>query len=323
MIQSLYEPNYLTLTLYIIMAKSTAFQYDPDILAQTSSLKIQAVNLVDGLLSGQHRSRHKGSSVEFAEYKDYSPGDDIRHIDWKVVGKTDKYHVKQFEQSTNLKSTILLDASGSMRYERPNRDGQGLKKLDYARTLAAALSYLLLKQFDAVGLALFNEKLTQHLPPRSKPSHFQQIIHCLESGEFNGDTHFQKVVEELIGRISGRGMLILISDLLSKEDDIYKTLKLIRSRGLEVMLFHILDPDEISLPFEGDVIFESLEDDPEIGLDPEDIRKQYQKVILKQIEYYRKNCLAIGVDYMFMETTTPLEQALKYFLLRRKSLRKL
>jgi uncharacterized protein (DUF58 family) len=126
------------------MAKPTAFQYNADILSQTSSLKIQAVNLVDGLLSGQHRSRHKGSSVEFAEYKDYTPGDDIRHIDWKVVGKTDKYHVKQFEQSTNLKSTILLDASGSMRYEHNNKDRQGLKKIDYARTLAAALSYLLL-----------------------------------------------------------------------------------------------------------------------------------------------------------------------------------
>jgi uncharacterized protein (DUF58 family) len=305
------------------MAKPTAFQYEPDILSQVSSLKIQAVNLVDGLLSGQHRSRHKGSSVEFAEYKDYTPGDDIRHIDWKVVGKTDKYHVKQFEQSTNLKSTILLDASGSMRYESPNGDSQGLKKLDYARTLAAALSYLLLKQFDAVGLTLFNEKLTQHLPPRSKPSHFQQIIHCLESAEFNGVTLFQKVVEDLVGRISGRGMLILISDLLTQDDDIYKTLKLIRSRGLEVMLFHILDPDEVSLPFDGDVIFESLEDDPEIGLDPVDIRDKYQKLILEKIDFYKKNCLAIGVDYMFMETSTPLEQALKYFLLRRKSLRKL
>ena len=197
------------------MAKPTAFQYNADILSQTSSLKIQAVNLVDGLLSGQHRSRHKGSSVEFAEYKDYTPGDDIRHIDWKVVGKTDKYYVKQFEQSTNLKSTILLDTSGSMGYEHDNSDRQGLNKLDYARTLAAALSYLLLKQFDAVGLTLFNEKVTQHLPPRSKPSHFQQILHCLESAEFSGVTHFQKVIEELIGRLTGRGMLILISDLLS------------------------------------------------------------------------------------------------------------
>jgi len=306
-----------------MMAKQTAFQYEPEILSQISSLKIQAVNLVDGLLSGQHRSRHKGSSVEFAEYKDYSQGDDIRHIDWKVVGKTDKYHVKQFEQSTNLKSAIMLDASGSMRYERPNSDRQGLNKLDYARTLAAALSYLLLKQFDAVGLTLFNDKLTQHLPPRSKPSHFQQILHCLETAQFDGITHFQKVVEELIERISGRGMLIFISDLLSKDDNIYKTLKLIRSRGLEVMLFHILDPDEVSLPFEGDIIFESLEDDPEIGLDPTEISTQYQKVISEQIEFYKKNCPAIGVDYMFMETSTPLEQALKYFLLRRKSLRKL
>lgn len=305
------------------MAEQAAFQYDPDILAKTSSLKIQAVNLVEGLLSGQHRSLHKGSSVEFAEYKDYSPGDDIRHIDWKVVGKTDKYHVKQFEQSTNLKCTILLDASGSMRYESPNGKITGLSKLDCARTLAAALSYLLLKQFDSVGLTLFNDKLTEHVPPRSRPSHFQQILHCLESAEFSGMTRIQKATEDLIGRLPGRGMLILISDLLANDDDIYKTLKLLRSRGLEVMLFHILHPDEVTLPFEGDIVFESLEDDPPIGLDPFEIREQYQRIIRGQIDFYQKNCAALGVDYLFLETSTPLEQALRYFLLRRKRLYKL
>ena len=146
--------------------KDESQNFDPQVLARISSLKITATNLVDGILSGQHRSRHKGSSVEFAEYKDYSPGDEIRHIDWKVAGKTDKYHVKQFEQSTNLKCTILLDSSGSMGYQSPfNKE---VSKIDYARNLVAGLSYLFLKQFDAVGLTLFNNQVVHHIPPRSK-----------------------------------------------------------------------------------------------------------------------------------------------------------
>jgi len=302
------------------MQEKESFAYDPKVLSRISALKIRALNLVEGLLSGNHRSRHKGSSVEFAEYKDYSPGDEIRHIDWKVVGKTDKYHVKQFEQSTNLKCTILLDASGSMGYVSPNETG--MSKMDYARTLVASLSCLLLKQFDAVGLTLFNDQVIQHIPPRSKTSHLQHILHGLCAIEPHGITRIDQVVESLVERLQGRSMLVLVSDLLAKEDDIYKDLKLIASRGLEVVLFHILHPDEVSLPFEGDFIFESLEDDPDIGLDPQDIREEYQNMVRRQIESYKKQCLGLGVDYVFLETTTPLDQALSYYLLKRQSLSK-
>ncbi len=302
------------------MEEKETFAYEPEVLARISALKIRALKLVEGLLSGNHRSRHKGSSVEFAEYKDYSPGDEIRHIDWKVVGKTDKYHVKQFEQSTNLKCTILLDASGSMGYVSPNETG--MTKMDYARTLVASLSCLLLKQFDAVGLTLFNDQVVQHIPPRSKTSHLQHILHGLSTIEPQGVTRIDQVVGSLVERLQSRSMLILVSDLLAKEDDIYKDLKLLVSRGLEVVLFHILHPDEVSLPFEGDFIFESLEDDPDIGLDPQDIREEYQKVVQKQIESYKKQCLGLGVDYVFLETTTPLDQALSYYLLKRQSLSK-
>ncbi|NIQ02393.1 MAG: DUF58 domain-containing protein [Nitrospinaceae bacterium] len=305
------------------MAESNAPHFNPETLAEISSLSIRAVQLVEGLLSGQHRSPHKGSSVEFAEYKDYTPGDDIRHIDWKVVGKTDKYHVKQFEQSTNLKCTLLVDASGSMAYESPDRKSTGMSKQEYTRTLVAAMSYLLLKQFDAAGLTLFNDQVVSHIPPRSKPSHFQNILKGLEEMEFRGVTRLGKVVGDLIERLPGRGMLILITDLLTRDDDVFKTLKLLSSRGLEVILFHILHPDEVNLPFEGDLVFESLEDDPELGLDPFDIRQQYRQTVHEQIESYRKNCPTLGIDYLFMETTDPLDQALRYYLLRRKSLRKI
>ena len=250
--------------------KDQSQKYDPQVLARISSLKITATNLVDGILSGQHRSRHKGSSVEFAEYKDYSPGDEIRHIDWKVAGKTDKYHVKQFEQSTNLKCTILLDSSGSMGYQSPFNKGES--KIGYARNLVAGLSYLFLKQFDAVGLTLFNNQVIHHIPPRSKASHLQNILHGLSNLSANGTTKLKDVLARLTERLPRHSMMILISDFLTENQDIHNNLKLLRSRGLEVILFQILHQDELSLPFEGDNIFESLEDDIMVGLDPIDIR---------------------------------------------------
>ena len=302
------------------MANTEQTIYNPEVFGQISSLKIRARNLVEGFLSGQHKSRHKGSSVEFAEYKDYSPGDEIRHIDWKVVGKTDKYHVKQFEQSTNLKCNILLDASGSMAYESPFSKSEGTSKIEYARTLTAALSWLILRQFDAAGLILFNERVVEKIPPRSKPSHFQHIIHGLENFNPDGVTQVGRVLGDITEYLPGRSMVILVTDLLVRDEDLYKQFKLLCSRGLEVIIFHILHPDELNLPFEGDIIFESLEDDPRLCLDPEDIRDSYQAEISLMIKRYRKNLPLLGVDYFFMDTSTPLDQALNYYLLRRTSI---
>jgi uncharacterized protein (DUF58 family) len=295
--------------------------FDAKVLSRVSNLKMTAMNLVEGLLTGQHRSRHKGSSVEFAEYKDYSPGDEIRHIDWKVVGKTDKYHVKQFEQSTNLKCTILLDASGSMGYLSPLQEH--VSKMGYASNLVAALSYLLLKQFDAVGLTLFNDRIIEHIPPRSKASHFQHILHSLANIAPEGTTQISDVLGGLSERLPGRSMLILISDFLDENQDLQKSLKLLCSRGIEVILFHVLHPDEIYLPFEGDIVFESLENDPTVGLDPQDIRDEYQKTIQEHINSLQRDCNGLGVDYNFQDTSKSLDQALSYYLLKRKSLSKL
>ena len=300
----------------------TSSSIDPDILSKTSSLKIRARTLVEGFLSGQHKSPHKGSSVEFAEYKTYSPGDDIRHIDWKAVGKTDKYHVKQFEQSTNLKCTIMLDGSGSMAYESPNKKESAISKMEYARTLAGALSYLILNQFDAVGLTTFNDKTISHIPPRSKPSHFQHIAHDLENLAPSGITRFGQVIDSLSERIPGRGMAIVISDFFARDDDLIKSLKLLSSCGLETIIFHILHPDELYLPFEGDVVFESLEDDLPVGLDPNDIRDAYQTLIREKIDSYKNSFHALGIDYIFLDTSQSLDQGLSYYLLKRKSLQK-
>lgn len=301
--------------------ENSAQQFDAQVLSRISTLKMTAMNLVEGLLTGQHRSRHKGSPVEFAEYKDYSPGDEIRHIDWKVAGKTDKYHVKQFEQSTNLKCTILLDASGSMGYQSPLKEQHS--KMGYARTLVAALSYLLLKQFDAVGLTLFNDKVVEHIPPRSKASHYQHILHGLANISPQGTTRIDDVLGGLAERLPGRSMLILVSDFFVQNQDLQKSLKLLCSRGLEVILFHVLHPDEIHLPFEGDIVFESLEEGPTVGLDPKDIREEYQKTIQNHLNSFKKDCNGLGVDYVFLDTSEPLDQALSYYLLKRKSLIKL
>lgn len=302
------------------MGENEISVYDPAVLAKVSALKLRARGLVEGILSGQHRSRHRGASVEFAEYKDYTPGDEIKHIDWKAVGKTDKYHVKQFEQSTNLKCTILLDASGSMAYESPIPNSPGLRKIDYARTLTAALAYLVLRQFDAVGLIQFNNQVAQYVPPRSRPSHFQHIVHGLETLHPQGVTRIGEVIGQIIERLPNRGMFIMVSDLLARDNDLYHNLKLIRSRGLEALVFHILHPDEVGLPFEGDIVFESLEDDPEAGLDPDDIREAYRGLIQSQIQGYTKDLGSLGVDYLFLDTSTPLDQALSYYLLRRKKM---
>lgn len=301
--------------------ENSAQKFDAQVLSRISALKMTAKNLVEGMLTGQHRSRHKGSSVEFAEYKDYSPGDEIRHIDWKVVGRTDKYHIKQFEQSTNLKCTILLDASGSMNYQSPLNEHAS--KMEYARNLVAALSYLLLKQFDAVGLTLFNDQVVEHIPPRSKASHFQHILHGLAKISPQGTTQITNVLGGLSERLSRRSVLILVSDFFIQNQDLQKSLKLLRSRGLEVILFNVLHPDEIHLPFEGDIVFESLEEDSAIGLDPHDIREEYQSVIQDHIDSLKKDCNGLGVDYVFLDTSEPLDQALSYYLLKRKSLIKL
>jgi uncharacterized protein (DUF58 family) len=191
--------------------------------------------------------------------------------------------------------------------------------MDYARTLVAALSYLFLKQSDSVGLYLFNEIITTPVPARSKPTHFKHILHELVMLTPQGATKLESVIESLAKQLFGRGIIVLVSDLLTKETGIEKKLNLLATRGMEVIIFHILDSDEVSLPFEGDIVFESLEDDSSIGLNPDDIKETYQREIQKKIKYYRSLCSNLGIDYIFLETSTPLEQGLTYYLSRRKN----
>jgi uncharacterized protein (DUF58 family) len=195
--------------------------------------------------------------------------------------------------------------------------------MEYAHNLVAAISYLLLKQFDAVGLTLFNDQVVEHIPPRSKASHFQHILHGLANISPQGTTEVADVLGSLAERLPRRSLLILVSDFFVQNQDLQKSLKLLCSRGLEVVLFHVLHPDEIHLPFEGDMVFESLEEDITLGLDPQDIQEEYQNAIQNHINSLKKDCNGLGVDYVFLDTSKSLDQALSYYLLKRKSLIKL
>ncbi len=298
---------------YIFIMNKEKHLLDPLVLAKISSLILRARFVVEGVLTGLHRSPHHGQSIEFAEHKEYSPGDDLRHIDWKVYGKSDKYYVKQFEEETNLKGYILLDASGSMGY-RSNK----ISKLDYGITLAASLAYLMLKQLDAVGLLTFNEREGSYIPPRARSSHLQAILQVLEGLEPGSRTDLAKVLNNLAEKVRRRALVILISDLFDEADRVLDALKQFRHRKNEIIIFHILDPDEIEFPFKDLTVFLGMEGEGQILADPRGMKVTYQREIRSFIEKYRQVCLGNGIDYCLIKTSTPLDQALTEYLAKRE-----
>src|SRR5215470_10825703 len=244
---------------------------DPVALSRLGTLALKARTVVEGALSGLHRSPHHGSSVEFAEHKEYSPGDEIRHIDWKAYGKFDRYYVKRFEEETELTCYLLLDRSGSMAYR-----GDGLSKLEYAAYLSAALAYLLNRQQDRVGLLAFGGEDVHYVPPRQRSNHLHDLLRAIEwvvADGGRGDTHLGEIIERVaeLGR-RRRSLVILVSDLFDPSPDVPRLLRRLRVQRHDVAVIQLLDPDELELPFEGLTIFESLEDDRRLLADPRSIR---------------------------------------------------
>lgn len=270
--------------------------------------------VADAVMSGIHKSPYTGSSIEFLEHKEYSPGNEIKHIDWKVQAKTDKYYVKQFEEETNLKSYLFVDASGSMGYK-----SKGVSKLEYAITLAASLSYLLLRQSDLVGLVCFREGMKQYVPPRSRLSHFYAIIKTLEGLEAGGASNIGAVLKEFAEKIRHRSLIIIISDFFDNREEIIRQLKYFHFKKNEVLLFHILDPYELTFPFETITYFESMEDDRKILADPKTIKDRYLAEINRFIDQFKKTCLENQIDYWLIDSSTPLDQTLIQFLARREN----
>ncbi len=292
------------------MANEDKNYFDPKVLASISNLYLRARWVVEGVLSGVHRSRSKGFSVEFEEHREYSPGDEIRRIDWKALGRFDRYFIKEYEDETNLRAYLLLDASASMDYT-----SNGVTKFDYGCTLAASLAYLILKQQDAAGLVTFSSQIEVFIPPKSKRDYLAQILTGLETRGPSGDTNVGKILEEIAGQINRRGMIVLISDLLDEPEAILKGLRHFRFKGNDVIVFHILDRAELDLPFDGNTLFEDLEDTAlTVVADPRSIRNAYRAVIEEFTGKIRKLCHDQSIDYQLISTSTPLDQALTSYL---------
>lgn len=292
---------------------STRDKYlDPATLTQLGGLLIRARSLVEGAIAGMHRSPHKGSSVEFAEYKEYTPGDEIKHIDWKAFGRFDKYYVKQFEDETNLRAYLVLDGSGSMDF-----GSEGITKLEYARTLAASLAYLLLRQGDAVSAMIFDDKPGLFLPPSSKSSHLDDVLSVLERLPGQGRTDIAAALKSMAERVRRRGLMLLVSDMLDDAPRVMNIAKVMRKRRQEVAVFHILDPAEVELPYEGLTIFEGLEGEGDLLVDPDDVRDRYREEMRAHLKAVERECLEGDIEYFRVLTTQPIEKIIMDFIVGR------
>jgi uncharacterized protein (DUF58 family) len=292
------------------MADGDKNYFDPKVLAGIANLYLRARWVVEGMMSGIHRSRAKGFSVEFEEHREYSPGDEIRRIDWKALGKFDRYFIKEYEDETNLRAYLLLDASASMNYA-----SDGITKFDYACTLMASLAYLILKQQDAAGVVTFSNRIENFIPPRAKRDYLTQILHALENRGPGGETDVGRILDDIAGQIKRRGLIVLVSDLLDEPAAILKGLRQFRFKGNDVIVFHLLDPAELTLPFDGNILFEDLEAASlQVVTDPRAIRSTYQQVVQEFINDMRKQCHDNAIDYQLISTATPLDQALASYL---------
>jgi uncharacterized protein (DUF58 family) len=288
----------------------------PEFLSKINTLELKAKLVVEGFITGLHKSPFHGFSVEFSQHRPYNPGDSLRFIDWKVFGRTDRYYIKQYEEETNLKSYILLDVSNSMRFSSTD-----ISKLLYGKYLSAALAYLMLLQRDAVGLVLFDKEIRKILPPRSVTSYLQPILSEIDNAEPGGDTDVSLMLHIMAERLKRRGLVILISDLLDDPDRIISGLRHFRHNRHEVCVFQLLDPQELALDFHGDVIFEDLETSEKIRTHPWFIKNEYQKEIQKYVEYFRSRCFENRIDYQLIETGSSLDIALMDYLVKRNRLK--
>jgi uncharacterized protein (DUF58 family) len=288
---------------------------DPAVLARLASLKLRVRAITEGVLTGLHKSPHHGQSVEFAEHKEYAPGDEIRHIDWKAYGKFDKYYVKRFEQETNLRAWLVVDASGSMGYR--GAEG-GLTKFEYASALAASLAYLLVRQGDAAGLVLVTDRVVRSVPPRAAASQLPQLVELLSGTTPAGATRLAAAVDHVVEHAPRRGSIIVFSDLFDAEERVLKRLSQLRRRKHEVTLFHILDPYELEFPFDDPTRFLSMEDAREVEANGRDVRKGYLEVMSRWLDEVRRGAAESDVDYGLCRTDHPIDQVLLPFLARRE-----
>jgi uncharacterized protein (DUF58 family) len=286
---------------------------DPNVLARIDRLELEARQVVEGYLSGRHRSPRHGFAVEFAQHREYAPGDDVRHIDWKVYGRTERHYLKQYEQETNLVAWLIVDASESMKY------GSGARtKYDLACTAAAAMAYLVLQQTDAVGLALLAGNVRGFLRPSGQLTQLREACQAMAEGPFPGPATLGKVLNELAARTGRRGIAFVFSDLLDDVPDVLAGLQHLRYQKHEVVLFHVLDAAELDFPFRHTTLFHGLEGLPEILTDPAGIRDSYLKALHDHVAAIEAGCRAMEIDYVLLRTDCDLGHDLAAYLQMRQ-----
>ena len=275
---------------------------DPAVLAKIGNLELVARGVVDGVINGLHRSPYFGASVDFAEHRGYVPGDDIRRVDWRVFARTDRYFVKEFEADSNSNFSVLLDVSKSMAF------GGKISKLDYAKTLAACLSYLVSKQRDRVGLVTFDDEIVEHVPPSAK--HVDVVLHKLDVAKATRPGRLGPPLRRLAEFFGRRGIVVVISDFYEEPGEVLDAVSMLRFRGNDVILFHVLDPAEVEFSFDEASSFEDLESGEQMPVVPDALREQYRKLIREHINALTTKASEQRVDYTMLSTTVPLDYAL-------------
>jgi len=313
----------------------------PSVISRLANIELKARFVVEGFIAGLHKSPYHGFSVEFAEHRQYMPGDDLKYLDWKVLGRTDRYYIKQFEEETNLKSYLILDASKSMSFKSTGTDlapKQGLKrffqkkpaapesqksnitKLEYCTYLAASLAVLMNFQKDAAGLVVYDEHIKTFLPPKATSQNLKLILNKLSSIEPSGKTNTASALNLVAERIKRRGLVIVFSDLFDDQQAVINALKHFRYKRNEVIVFQVLDPIEMSFAIDSPTIFKDLETSKEMLSQPISVMNSYQDAVKDFINTYKNACLANNIDYTLLSTDTPFDTALLEYLNKRKRL---
>jgi uncharacterized protein (DUF58 family) len=298
------------------MAKSQKTKYlDPKVISKIDNMALIAKLVVEGFIVGLHKSPYHGFSVEFAEHRPYMPGDEIKDIDWKVYGKTDRYYIKEYEEETNLRSYIFLDKSGSMGYS-----SKTISKLEYGKYLAASMAYLMLQQQDAISLTTFDSTVSRYYPPLAKRSHLNRILGELDKTEHNGKGNISAFLHERAEKINQRGLIILISDLFETPDKIIRALKHFRHYNHEILVFHVLDRQEKEFDFDSQTRFIDMENSGTIETEPWHIQKEYRNLVTEHIDKLQSACRNNHIDYIHLTTDQELGIALTEYLNKRKKL---
>jgi uncharacterized protein (DUF58 family) len=288
----------------------------PATIAKITRLDLRARKVVEGFISGMHKSPVFGHSIEFVQHREYTVGDDIRHLDWKVWSKTDRYYIKQYEAETNLRCTVVVDVSESMHY------GRGpLNKYEYACTIGACLAYLLTRQQDACGLITFDNDVRNVLPARSQQSHLDAIVKAMDVSRPRDKTNIERVLRQVTENVAGRGMVVLVSDFLVDREPLVRGLEMLCQRRHDILVFHVLDEDEMNFPFTGTTRFEGMEELPHLLCDPRALREGYLEALEEYLVEVRRGCTRLGIDYQLVRTGDYLDAVLSKFLHHRMDVR--